>query len=251
MSKSRWGGFLKGRKTYLENWSILESDSNINVSQPTDPVSFDYTTAQGIWNLNSTVQFKKGNTSSGGGGGGGTPPPNYTVGLSPSLHTTSGDRASYALETVDISDYAGATVRLVYEYIQVAAVFTADLQIDNINIDGNIYSFENVSEGFETSSSNVFAYDAVSWVVIDSVLTAGRWDINTGNTGSAGTGNLGAQTGSYYIYTETSSPGNVVGYKFWLRSPQITLSSSPTLTYYEGRQGTSLGTINVYLDVIA
>lgn len=71
MSKSRWGGFFKGRKRYLENWDVLESTSSVGVEAPSDPTVFDYTTAQGIWDLNSTVQFKKNNSGGGGSGGGG------------------------------------------------------------------------------------------------------------------------------------------------------------------------------------
>ena len=71
MSRSRWGGFRKGRQRYLEKWIDLRTDKAVSESITETPAvtEFDYTTAQGIWNLNSTVQFKKGNTSSGGSGG--------------------------------------------------------------------------------------------------------------------------------------------------------------------------------------
>ena len=60
MSKSRWGGFRKGRLRYTDNWDLLKTQSAPETA-PTSPAEFDYTTAQGIWTLNSTVQFRKGN----------------------------------------------------------------------------------------------------------------------------------------------------------------------------------------------
>ena len=61
MSRSRWGGFFKGFKRYSEKWNELRTTEaeTQSVAAPTSPTEFDYTTAQGIWNLNSTMQFKK------------------------------------------------------------------------------------------------------------------------------------------------------------------------------------------------
>jgi len=58
MSKSRWGGFRVGKKVFSD-WDNRKSSSSSQVSAPTSVQEFDYTTAQGIWNLNSTVQFSK------------------------------------------------------------------------------------------------------------------------------------------------------------------------------------------------
>lgn len=55
---SRWGGFRKGLQQYKNWWGELKT-SSAPASAPTSPTNFDYTTAQGIWNLNSTVQFSK------------------------------------------------------------------------------------------------------------------------------------------------------------------------------------------------
>lgn len=62
MSRSRWGGFFKGFRRYTNKWDDLRTSEAeaASVAAPTSPTDFDYTTAQGIWNLNSTVQFKKG-----------------------------------------------------------------------------------------------------------------------------------------------------------------------------------------------
>lgn len=55
---SRWGGFRKGRQRYRNWWDELKAPSAPSTA-PTSPTEFDYTTAQGIWNLDSTVQFSK------------------------------------------------------------------------------------------------------------------------------------------------------------------------------------------------
>jgi hypothetical protein len=82
MSRGRWGGFRKGRSTYKSFWSNLRTSKaeTESIDSAPEPTGFDYTTAQGIWNLNSTVQFYKGNTppeaptgGDTGGGGGATP----------------------------------------------------------------------------------------------------------------------------------------------------------------------------------
>jgi hypothetical protein len=73
MGRSRWGGFRKGRKRYSNWWTDLRTPdaATESVEAPASPTEFDYTTAQGIWNLNSTVQFYKGNAPAEGGDGGG------------------------------------------------------------------------------------------------------------------------------------------------------------------------------------
>jgi hypothetical protein len=249
MSKSRWGGFRKGRRRYSNWWDELRTPdaASESVAAPASPTEFDYTTAQGIWNLNSTMQFKKGNAGSGGGGS-----PSYNTGFSPSLDTVSGQLDGWRQRTVDISAYAGATVRLVFNYTNGPGdTFTGDIQLDLINLDGNSYSFENVGHSFETSGSGETTYAGVSWTALTTGTTAAKWNVDTGGTPSGNTGRIDAADGSYYVYAETSSPATVTGYNFWLRSPQITLGSSPTLSYYETRLGASIGTLNVHLDVIA
>jgi len=56
MSRSRFGGFRKGRKRYFNNWSILKSE---DVAAPETVADLDYSKAKGIWNLKSTTQFPK------------------------------------------------------------------------------------------------------------------------------------------------------------------------------------------------
>ena len=180
-----------------------------------------------------------------------TAPP-YELGLTTSLLTVSGTNDAWTQQTVDVSGYAGATARLVFRY-QNGDSFTGDIQLDQINLDGNIYSFENQTHSFETSSQDDSAtYAGVNW----SNLTVtenldGYWQVDQNGTPSGNTGRTDAADGSYYVYAETSSPANVAGYNFWLRSPEIVLGGSPTLTFFEARNGAGIGTLDVHLDVIA
>lgn len=216
----------------LYDWNTIKSPS---ASLDKAPVvrRFNYTQAQGIWNLRSTTQFSK-----------------KSYGLTDSLDSISGENNAWSQRTVDISPYAHAEVRLVFKYTN-GSSFTGDLQLDAIDLDGSFYSFEGTSDLFETSTAGETTYDGVNWVDVAVGTTAARWNSDPSGTPSGGTGRTDAASGSYYIYSETSSPANVTGYHFWLRSPVVTLSGSPTLSYYEARLGAGIGTLNVYLDVIS
>jgi hypothetical protein len=172
-------------------------------------------------------------------------------GLSESLDTVSGTNDAWSTRTVDLSAYAGETIRLVFYYTNGANGFTGDLQLDDISVDGNSYSFENTGHSWETTTTNTSVYTSASWTTLATGTTAGRWNVDQGGTPSNGTGRTDADAGSWYVYAETSSPANVNGYGFWLRSPELTLSGSPgNLSYAEARNGADIGTLNVYVDVI-
>ena len=172
-------------------------------------------------------------------------------GLSESLDSVSGTNNAWSTRTVDLSAYAGETIRIVFYYTNGANDFTGDLQLDDINLDGNSYSFENTGHSWQTTTTNTSSYTSASWTTLATGTTAGRWNVDQGGTPSNNTGRTDADAGSWYVYAETSNPANVNGYGFWLRSPEITLSSSPgKLSYAEARNGASIGTLNVYVDVI-
>ena len=193
----------------------------------------------GIWDIPAIYDSK-------------TSGPEYALGLTDSLLTVSGTNDAWTQQTVDISSYAGATARLVFRY-QNGNSFTGDIQLDQIDFDGNVYSFENQTHGFETSNADDSpTYAGVSWASL-AVEEDNRavWQVDQGGTPSNNTGRTDAADGTYYVYAETSSPANVLGYNFWLRSPQITLGASPTLTFFEARNGDAIGTLDVFLEVIA
>jgi len=189
------------------------------------------------------------------GGGGGTPTPD--LGLSASLLQLTGINASYTQQTVDISDYANATVRLVWRVVigTTGSVFQNDVQLDTIAITGESvsYDFDAGTESFETTiNGNSTDYSTASFTALQTQTTAERWNRNSGNTGSNNTGNLGAQSGTFYVYTESSSPV-INGDYFWLRSPEITLGATPgNVTFYEGREITGANTtLDFYIDVVS
>lgn len=186
------------------------------------------------------------------GGGVSGPDP----GLSDSLDSVSGESASYETRTVDISGYANSDVKVVFAYVNGTAgtnFYDGDIQLDDINIGGNSYSFESNNQSWETTTTDTLIadYSTASFSAVPDEggnATDLAWNRHTGNTGSTATGNLGADDGSYFLYAETSSP-TTFGDGFILRSPTISLGSSPTFNYAVGREGPNIGTLNVYLDV--
>ena len=178
------------------------------------------------------------------------------TGITSSLATYSGQNAAWQL--VDLSSaitaYAGATARVVFRY-QSGTSFTGDLQLDAISVGPNTYGFESGIDSFETSTTTdgaTSSYGSVtSFQALFNGTTAGVWDRYNANTPSSGTGNLGAYAGSFFVYAETSTNGTGFPNRyFWLRGPEVVLeSSSPTLGFALGRQGTTIGTLDVYLDI--
>ena len=149
--------------------------------------------------------------------------------------------------------YRGATVRPVFYYENTSGGFRADLQIDSITLDGNIYG-GSTADSFETttSSTDISNYSTASFSSVAIATTAGRWNIDAFGTPSTGTGLSYAQAGAYYYYAETTSPANVTGFKFILRGPQVTLGDDPDFTFYEARYSSdnTMGTLKVYLEVV-
>ena len=178
------------------------------------------------------------------------------TGITSSLATYSGQNAAWQL--IDLSSaitaYAGATARVVFRY-QGGSSFTGDLQLDAISVGPNTYGFESGVDSFETSTTTdgaTSSYNSVtSFQALATGTTNGLWNRDTGNTPSSGTGNLGAYAGSYFVYAETTSNGAGFPDKyFWLRGPEVVLeASNPTLGFALGREGATIGTLDVYLDI--
>ena len=173
-----------------------------------------------------------------------------TGGLSSSLFSVSGQNSTWVQRSIDLSDYVGQTVRLVFLHVM-GTSFRADLQLDEITVNGSTYTFETTSDltGWQTSTNgSQTSYTSVSWSSLGTGTTAERWNRDSGGTGSSGTGlTTGGDNTSFYLYTESSSPAASGDY-FWLRSPEVTLTSG-TFTFYEARYGTNIGSFNVYVDV--
>ena len=176
------------------------------------------------------------------------------TGLTSSLLQVSGETGIWTEQTgVTISDYAGATARLVFKSVS-GSDYSGDFQLDDINFDSNSYTFESDNESWQRSdTSDVGSYESVTWESISNgvggTTYAGFWVRYSGNTPSGGTGDIGAHGGSWHIYYEASS-GGAPSITAWVRSPEIVLSATPTLSFWEGRDGTTMGTLDVYLDIL-
>jgi len=197
----------------------------------------------------SEMEFADFYGADGGGGGGGG---GISEGLSSSLDSVTGQNASWSTRNVDISAYAGEDVKLVFIYTNGSSgtSYQGDLQLDDIRLDGTTYSFEASTESWQTSTTDVPAssYSGASFVSLATGTTSYRWNRDAFGTPSGSTGLSTADAGTYYVYAETSGSGTL-GDNYVLRSPTVTLGSSPTLQYAEARSGGNIGTLNVYLDV--
>ncbi len=177
------------------------------------------------------------------------------LGISSSLFNVVGRNASWTQQTVDLSIYAGHKVRLVWKWtVGDGTHYIHDFQLDDIAVDTYSYGFETSVESFETTAGDTSAYTSASWqgVITSTTNNNGIWRRHDNNTPSANTGNLGANGGSFFVYTETSG-SSTNNFQIWLRSPEIDLSATTTnLTFFEGREiiSDTGSRLDFYIDVI-
>jgi hypothetical protein len=182
------------------------------------------------------------------------PPSGGGTGLSDVLATYTGQYSTSLWQQVDLSSsfsqFVGSTGRLVFQYTS-GTSFRGDIQLDDINIANNNYSFEINGENWQTttdgSTTTTYTdtfYQGLAWSSVGTGTTVNRWNRDSGGTGSSSTGLASADAGSWYLYVETSSPG--YSYKVsWLRSPEIVLDTN-TLNFALGRYGSNIGTLRVF-----
>lgn len=172
--------------------------------------------------------------------------------LSASLLTLSGQSASWSTYNIGLSGYVGSTGRLVFYYETVNS-FTADLQLDNINLNGTTYAFTSSNEGFETTTVDTNSsglettahYESLTFSAVPTGTSAYRWNRDSGGTPSSSTGlttDASGSTTGHYLYPETSVTHPA---SFWLRSPEVTLSTG-TCSIAVARYGAAMGTLKVY-----
>ena len=143
------------------------------------------------------------------------------------VYTASGDdglTGGWAQRTATAVDVSG-TFRIAWHYVS-GSNFTGDYAIDTVSLQGNSYNFDSTNDGFICSlgdySSSTTAFANSSSVATDN--DRGRWSRHDGVTATPDTGPTAAQSGSFYLYCETS--GLNQGYpniNFWLFSPEITV----------------------------
>lgn len=182
------------------------------------------------------------------GSSGVTPKP---LGLSPSLFSVSGNNAVWTARTIDVSAYEGHVVRPVFLHYR-PTYFTGDMQLDMIGFDSSLESFETLPTGWQTTGRSTASYNSATWYSLGTGTTAGYWNRDSGGTGSGSTGLTNAASGSWYVYSETSTYySTTTAYQYYLRGPQHTVGANSTFKFSEARYGSGMGTLLVYFDVIS
>jgi hypothetical protein len=163
---------------------------------------------------------------------------------------------SWSNQVFTLSDsYIGHTVQVVWRY-QSGSDYRGDLQLGgNVTLGETTFDLDTyIGTSWSTSRASTSSYSSVVWYPIATGTTALRWNKRSGSgTPSGGTGlTPPPYTGgdSTYYYTEVSGGGSPSKY-FWLRSPVVTISSgNKTIDWWRGNYGTSMGNLNIYIDVI-
>jgi len=177
--------------------------------------------------------------------------PNYELGLSATLITVPAQNSAvWSLRSVDISQYMGASARLVIRYLS-GSSYRGDIQFDDFNVGGNTFDPEVGTNSFErnNTTSAPSDYASVGWTALLKATTSGYFNRDASGTGSGSTGLTSGHTGIYYYYAETSSSGYPYKY-FWLRSPIVTITAD-TLSFWSAQYGSSMGGFEAYLDIIS
>lgn len=156
-----------------------------------------------------------------------------------------GGWAQRTATTPDVSE----DFRIAWHYIS-STSFRGDYAVDTVALQGNSYNFDTDSDSFLRSTSSTSSSTAAlsgSEAVTDGT-TEGKWNRDSGGTGSGATGPDAAQSGTHYMYCETSGGGNP-SKNFWLFSPVITIGATTplSLSFYESRYGISIGSVKVYV----
>ena len=179
------------------------------------------------------------------------------------LGTITGQASYWASTTNSLSAYAGETGRVVFNYTNGPSSwrrYRGDMQFDSISFDGNTYNFDAPSgHDWVTSSSfsgsyapmddndlSTFNNNIRNYASLTTGTTSDRWNVDSGGTPSGSTGLATADSGSYYVYAETSGSGSN-NKSFTLASPLVTLSNSVgNLSYAFARYGSNIGSTKVY-----
>ena len=143
------------------------------------------------------------------------------------VYSASGDlgTTSWFLRTAATPNVSGS-FRIAWHYVS-GTSFTGDYAIDTVTLQGNTYNFDSTDNEFLTTSgvntsSSVTALANSTSVPAATSSSLGRWNRHNGPTTSSNTGPTGAQSVSFYLYAETSSP-NYSNVNMWLFSPVITV----------------------------
>lgn len=157
---------------------------------------------------------------------------------------------------------AGETGRLLI-HMMASISWKSDMQVDNFNIDGQQHTFGSTASSFTrtslaqqqntflstmTPASRLSTYNAKTFETV-TTGTSGEslWLRDSFGTGSSGTGSTVDGSGNssgHYLYFEAS--GNGWPFGGILRGPEVTLGSSPTISFLTSRYGSEMGNAEVW-----
>ena len=169
---------------------------------------------------------------------------------------TPGSSTSWSNQTNTLSSlYYGRDVRVVWKYTS-GSSYTGDFQLGgNVTLGGTTFNLDTYSgTAWQTTRVDTAAYDSATFYNIISGTTALRWNLRSGTgTPSGNTGLVpppySGGNGTYY-YTETSSGGSP-SKRFWLRSPQVSISSgNDQIDWWRGNYGATIGSYTIYLEIM-
>jgi len=146
-----------------------------------------------------------------------------------------------------------------------ASSFRADMQVDDFNFGSGVIDFESSANNFQTTTvgtglttylstlSNANKESTYNGLSFSNVITSGSgssgiWNRDSGGTSSSNTGStidhtLGTTLGNY-LYFESSSGSHPIG--GYLRSPSVTLGSTPSISFWTSRFGINMGSTEVW-----
>ena len=153
----------------------------------------------------------------------------------------------------NITKYANKTVRFVF-WAQ-ASNYQGDVQMDNFTVSGlssgSSYTWNGGAATDWTTTTDSrpgYLYGLTTPAVAS---TNKRWNIRNGSTPSGGTGQSvdgsGSSSGQYLYYEATGSTFDSWGY---LRSPQFTLGSSPSVSFKMAAYGAGCRYCKVFVEII-
>jgi len=146
----------------------------------------------------------------------------------------------------------------------VVSSFRADMQVDDFNFGSGIIDFESSANNFQTTTVGTglttylstlsdagkeSTYNGLTFsnVITSSTNTSGIWNRDSGGTPSSNTGSTTDHTlgaGGDYLYFESSSSSHPIG--GYLRSPSVTLGSTPSISFWTSRFGVNMGNAEVW-----
>ena len=151
--------------------------------------------------------------------------------------------------------YYGHDVRVVWKYTS-GSTYTGDLQLGgNVTLGGTTFDLDTYSgTAWQTTRVDTADYDTATFYDILTGTTALRWNKRANSAPPSGGTGLSPPpyTGgdSTYYYAETSSGGSP-SKRFWLRSPQVSISSgNDQIDWWRGNYGATIGSYTIYLEIM-